>query len=220
MSSVDGASAAGGPPALAPPPVQPPVGYVGLATRAVAGAIDAGIINVLATIAAFGVSLIVAILHFPKPLRTLIAAIGAGLYVLWILGYFIGFWSSATGQTPGNRVMQIRVVTVKGEKLKPRRALLRCFGVLAAALPLFAGFFLILFDRRRRGLQDRIAGTLVIEAPDLSIAEQRRAQMRQERTVARTAAEKLETEAPDAPHGEAGRSPDSGDAPAMPQRHG
>ena len=64
--------------------------------------------------------------------------IGAVAYALWGMGYFVGFWSG-TGQTPGSRVMQIRVVAVEGEPIKPRRALVRCIGLLLAALPLFAG---------------------------------------------------------------------------------
>jgi uncharacterized RDD family membrane protein YckC len=34
-----------------------------------------------------------------------------------------------------------------------------------AALPLFAGFLLILVDDRRRGLHDRLARTVVVEDP-------------------------------------------------------
>jgi hypothetical protein len=34
-----------------------------------------------------------------------------------------------------------------------------------AALPLFAGYLMILVDDRRRGLQDRMARTVVIEQP-------------------------------------------------------
>jgi hypothetical protein len=44
-----------------------------------------------------------------------------------------------------------------------------------AALPLLAGYLMILFDGRRRGLQDRLARTLAVDAPELSLAEQRRA---------------------------------------------
>jgi uncharacterized RDD family membrane protein YckC len=48
----------------------------------------------------------------------------------------------------------------------PRRALLRFVGLTLAALPLFAGFLLILVDDRRRGLHDRLARTVVVEAGD------------------------------------------------------
>ena len=54
---------------------------------------------------------------------------------------------------PGARVMQIKVVTANGGRLRPQRALVRCAGVLLAAIPLFAGLVLILFDDKRRGFR-------------------------------------------------------------------
>ena len=60
----------------------------------------------------------------------------------------------------------IRVEPSTGGRLPPRRALLRFVGLTLAALPLFAGFLMILVDDRRRGLQDRIARTVVVEAAD------------------------------------------------------
>ena len=105
--------------------------------------------------------------------------------LLWTAGYFVAFWS-ATGQTPGNRVMRIRVVTASGERVKPRRGVVRCVGLVLAALPLFAGYALILFDRQRRGLQDRLAGTVVVEAPSVvSFAEARRVRQREAYQAAR-----------------------------------
>jgi uncharacterized RDD family membrane protein YckC len=70
------------------------------------------------------------------------------------------------------------VVAVKGERLKPRRAFVRCVGLVLAALPLFAGYLMILFNSRRRGLQDYLARTVVIEAPQLSAAQVLRAKRR------------------------------------------
>ena len=95
--------------------------------------------------------------------------LGGVIYVVWWIGYFVGFWC-ATGQTPGARVMQFRVVTADGGVLGPVRAFVRCIGLLLAALPLFAGYVLILFDHQRRGFQDRLAGTVVVRASQLSIA--------------------------------------------------
>jgi uncharacterized RDD family membrane protein YckC len=48
--------------------------------------------------------------------------------------------------------------------------------LVLAALPLFAGYVLILFDSKRRGFQDRFVGTVVVEAPQLSVAQTRRVQ--------------------------------------------
>ena len=57
-------------------------------------------------------------------------------------------------------------MTSKGGKLPLHRALLRYIGLWLAALPLFAGYLLILFDPKRRGLQDQLARTFVIDAPE------------------------------------------------------
>jgi hypothetical protein len=49
--------------------------------------------------------------------------------------------------------------------VKPRRALVRLVGVVLATIPLFAGFVIMLWDDRRRCLQDRMARTTVVHAP-------------------------------------------------------
>jgi hypothetical protein len=51
--------------------------------------------------------------------------------------------------------------------------------MVLAALALFAGYALIVFDSRRRGLQERLARTLVVEAPQLSVAARRREERRE-----------------------------------------
>jgi len=138
--------------------------YVGLVTRLISFVIDAAVISLVSLLVGVAVGLIVSVLHFPTLVKDIIAVIGAGAGILWTVGYFVAFWS-ATGQTPGARVMQIRVVSDGGAALSPRRALVRFVGVVLAALPLFAGFIPILFDDRRRGFQDRVAGSSVVEAP-------------------------------------------------------
>ena len=79
--------------------------YVGLATRAVAFVIDAFVIDVVAVVVTAAAALIASVFHFPKELDTILKWVGLGVYVLWLFGYFVAFWS-ATGQTPGNRVLQ------------------------------------------------------------------------------------------------------------------
>ena len=51
--------------------------------------------------------------------------------------YFVVFWTT-TGQTPGARIMEFRVVPTGGDKLKPWRAVVRAVGLALAAIPLFA----------------------------------------------------------------------------------
>jgi uncharacterized RDD family membrane protein YckC len=160
------------------------VRYVGLATRAISFALDAAVINLIAIIVGVDASLILSLLHLPSVVKTILAAIGGVVYVLWLVGYFVVFWS-ATGQTPGASMMQIKVQTPDGGRIKPHRALVRCAGVLLAALPLFLGFVPILYDEKRRGFQDRFAGTVVVDAPAISIFEARRARARAEYLAAK-----------------------------------
>jgi uncharacterized RDD family membrane protein YckC len=153
--------------------------YVGLVTRALAFAIDGALINGIAIVVSAVVILAFSVLSLPHELRPVAAAVGGVVYVLWTVGYFVTFWAT-TGQTPGDRVFQIRVRAARGGRIKPRRALLRFGGVTLAAIPFGAGFLLILFDDRRRGLQDRIARTVVVESPDEAPPVPRRGRSRAE----------------------------------------
>lgn len=139
--------------------------YVGLVTRALAFAVDAALLNAAAILTTAVAGLVVSVVTIPEELRAVAIAAGSALYLLWIVGYFATFWTT-TGQTPGNRLLRIRVRTASGEALRPRRALLRFAGLTLAALPLFAGFLIILVDDRRRGLHDMIARTVVVEVDD------------------------------------------------------
>jgi uncharacterized RDD family membrane protein YckC len=158
--------------------------YAGLATRIVSLVVDAALITVVDVVVGVGAALILSLLHIPHDLRTILAVIGAVVYALGSILYFVIFWCT-TGQTPGGRVMQIRVVSAGGARVKPRWAVVRCIGVVLAALPLFAGFVPILFDSRRRGFQDWLAHTLVVEAPGPSIADVSRAKKRAIREASR-----------------------------------
>jgi uncharacterized RDD family membrane protein YckC len=151
--------------------------YVGLATRAISFVVDAALITVVDVIVGVAAALILSFLHIPHDLRVILTVLGAIGYVLGSIVYFAAFWAS-TGQTPGARILQIRVATEDGGRVHARWALLRCIGVLLAALPLFAGFVPILFNSRRRGFQDWLARTVVVEAPGPSIAEVSRAKKR------------------------------------------
>ncbi|HZO79317.1 MAG TPA: RDD family protein [Solirubrobacteraceae bacterium] len=146
------------------------VRYIGLITRGIAFVIDAALISTVAFLAGAAVALIGSLFHFPHQTKTILAVVGGAAYVLWAAGYFVGFWS-ATGQTPGDRVMQIRVVTARLDRVKPIRGIVRCIGLILATVPLFIGFLPVPFDKRRRGLADWLARTVVIDAPGISVAE-------------------------------------------------
>jgi len=151
--------------AVAPTDSAPPRRYVGLVTRALAFGLDAALINAIAILVAALVSLTFSVISVPHEVTVVVAALGGAVYLIWTVGYFTTFWAT-TGQTPGNRVLRIRVVPASGTRLPPRRALVRFIGLTLAIIPLFAGLLPILVDDRRRGLQDMLARTVVIEAEE------------------------------------------------------
>jgi uncharacterized RDD family membrane protein YckC len=138
--------------------------YEGLVTRAIAFAIDAAIVDVIGLLVGVTFGLALSILPIGHSATVALIAFGGVAFVVWSVAYFMVFWST-TGQTPGSRVMQIRVCGEDGDAIKPRRALLRLGALVLAALPLFAGFLPIVVDARRRGLHDMIARTVVVRAP-------------------------------------------------------
>jgi uncharacterized RDD family membrane protein YckC len=144
-----------------------PGDYAGFVTRAIAFAIDVALIDVAAAFVAIVVGLGISAFDLPDVVVTITIAAGGLAFLAWSAGYFATFWST-TGQTPGSRVMGVRVVCARGEEpVSLRCAIVRIAGMVLAALPLFAGFLLILVDDRRRGLQDRLARTVVVYASDL-----------------------------------------------------
>lgn len=152
--------------------------HVGVVTRAVSWTIDALLINLVAIITGLGLALIGSIVHIPSNAKTLLQVAGGAVYVVWCAAYFVVFWAT-TGQTPGARMMQIRLVTAKRQRVKPIRSLVRWIGMQLSILALFTGYLPILFGRR--GFPDWLARTLVIDAPQLSLALQRQAAMRAQR---------------------------------------
>jgi len=139
--------------------------YEGLVTRGIAFAIDSAVINLVALVVSVSVGLALSVLDPSANAETLALAVGAFAYAVWSVGYFVVFWST-TGQTPGDRLLQIRVCRASdGNVLRPRKSLLRFGAMMLCALPLFAGFLPILVDNRRRGPHDRLAGSVVVSAP-------------------------------------------------------
>jgi uncharacterized RDD family membrane protein YckC len=143
-----------------PAPALRDVPYAGMATRAVAIAVDAALVALVVLTVAAMVGLVGSLVGDVHTgwLVGLLAAVG------WLLVealYFVGFWTTA-GQTPGMRLMRLRVVDRTGSPPAPGRALVRFIGLLLAIVPCFAGFLPVLFDDRRRALQDFLAGTVVV----------------------------------------------------------
>ena len=143
-------------------PTQDVAPYAGLVTRALGFALDALIVNLTGAFVGVIVGLALSIVEVPERVDTVLIAVAAGLFVVWTIAYFVVFWST-TGQTPGSRVMRIRVRQSDGDAPPlPRWALVRLGGLFLAAVPLLLGFLPILLTERRRGLHDWIARTIVV----------------------------------------------------------
>jgi uncharacterized RDD family membrane protein YckC len=135
--------------------------YGGAVTRATAFAIDIAIMQGILFVVGVIIGLIVkAFSNFTLSLDTGTVALAGATWLITFAIYFVSFWS-LTGQTPGMRALGVKVTTLDGEILRPKRGLRRVFGMIVAAIPLFAGYFLILVQDKRRGLHDLIAGTVV-----------------------------------------------------------
>jgi uncharacterized RDD family membrane protein YckC len=90
--------------------------------------------------------------------------VGSG-WTLIAVAYFVLFWST-TGQTPGMRVVRLRVRRPAGGTPSIGRSALRLVGLVLSVIPMFLGFLPVLFDGRRRGLADFLAGTVVVYDAD------------------------------------------------------
>jgi uncharacterized RDD family membrane protein YckC len=133
--------------------------FAGVATRGIALAFDALVALTIFVTGSAVAALIASLVGGIRPHWLAGTLLGAA-WVLVAGGYFTLFWSAA-GQTPGMRLMHLRVRRTGGGGLSLARSIVRVVGLALAIIPLFAGFLPALFDERRRALPDYLAGTVV-----------------------------------------------------------
>ena len=151
-----------------PDAVTPDGVYAGVVSRAIALGIDAALVqgSLLLLAALLGlVGSLVGGVHL-GPTEQLIAA---GLWLLATAAYFACCWA-ATGQTFGMQAMRLTVTTKRGQPPTLARSCVRVLWLGLCILPVFAGFLPVLFDDRRRGVHDMVAGTVVVHALDAHVA--------------------------------------------------
>ena len=134
--------------------------YGGLASRGAALLLDALLTNGALLVTAALVGAAGSLLDLSLS-GWVAAALAGSLGTVLIGGYFVLFWSTV-GQTPGMRVLGLRVTDGGGRVLGTGRSLLRLAASVVAIAPLFLGFLPVLFDRRRRALQDFVARSVVV----------------------------------------------------------
>ncbi|MDQ2696009.1 MAG: RDD family protein [Pseudomonadota bacterium] len=82
----------------------------------------------------------------------------------WLLPFLLSVfcWVRLRG-TPGKLLMTCQVVDAASlETVTAKQAALRYVGYLASILPAGLGFLWIIWDRRKQGFHDKIAGTVVV----------------------------------------------------------
>jgi uncharacterized RDD family membrane protein YckC len=134
--------------------------YAGLATRGIALVVDALFISLVFVVGGALVSLVGSLFGKLRP-EWLVGTLVGSAWLILVTVYFVAFWST-TGQTPGMRVMRLRIRTGSGRGPGVVRSVVRLIGLALAIIPLFAGFLPVLVDRKRRALQDFLAGTVVL----------------------------------------------------------
>ncbi|HEX6558082.1 MAG TPA: RDD family protein, partial [Longimicrobiales bacterium] len=84
----------------------------------------------------------------------------------WSAVYFTAFLALWRGQTPGKRLVGVRVILLDGHPLGWWMSFER-FGGYAASLSVgLLGFLQILWDRNRQGLHDKACETVVVRVSD------------------------------------------------------
>ena len=139
---------------------------IGFGRRLIATLIDGILLAVFTFIVAFAIGFVGIFIQMfnpnePLPLSQLIIVCGLVLSVI----YYVGYWSKS-GQTIGNTLLGIQVVSKDGTSVSGGKALLRYFGYIVSAIALSLGFLWAAFDRKRQGWHDKIAGTYVVYVED------------------------------------------------------
>lgn len=140
--------------------------YAGFVTRMVSFVIDRALVGLVAfltfqsidyLLGAFKINQLLGFWDMTWQGRTILVAV---IYAFLTICYDIGFWLLA-GQTPGKRVMGLRILRSDGTRLRFGNALRREIGYVVSGI-LFLGYLWILFDNRRQGFHDKLAGTIVV----------------------------------------------------------
>jgi len=139
---------------------------IGFGRRLMATLIDGILLAFFTFLVAFAIGFVGIFVQMYNPYETLpleglIIICGVILSVV----YYVGYWSKS-GQTLGNTLLGIKVVSKDGSGLSRGKAFLRYIGYIVSGVLWSIGFLWVAFDRKRQGWHDKIAGTYVIYADD------------------------------------------------------
>jgi uncharacterized RDD family membrane protein YckC len=132
-------------------------------TRILAGLCDLCLSMATATACSIGVSRLVST---SKPSSgALIMTIASLVFLMCVVLYHAVFDCSPMRGTPGKRILGLRVTDPGGRRIGFVTSFTRTLVKFAGLIPLGAGTLWMLVDDKRRTLQDRMSGTMVLEKP-------------------------------------------------------
>ena len=92
--------------------------------------------------------------------------LGTIVYFVGLVGalvYYAYFEGSPSGQTPGKKVMNIRVIDFRaGEPVGFGRGLIRAISKYVSSIPCALGYLWMLWDREKQTWHDKLATTVVV----------------------------------------------------------
>jgi len=102
------------------------------------------------------------ILGVASVILNFIPILGQILYFLLAILYFPYFYGT-TGQTPGKKILGLKVVRLDGLDLTYGKGFLRgLLGYFISGLIFYIGYLMIGWDKKKQGLHDKISGTTVV----------------------------------------------------------
>ncbi len=126
-------------------------------TAAVTAAVALGLHMPIPSAREIGPDLLVAGILDRNPM-----AVGAVGLLMGIAGLYQLYFAGIAGQTPGMRLLGIRIICRRGRPPGPARGLLRLLALIPSVGPAALGWLWAIFDREHRALHDHLAGTYVI----------------------------------------------------------
>lgn len=153
-----------------------PLRVAGFWTRTASAALDFVVLLLTAGLLSWGLIALVPpkpIVHGPWGVGAILEILSAGPrdVLAWVTPfllmsgvYFLLFWGFS-GQTPGQRLLHIRVVNRSGRPPGPLAAAVRVLAHAIGLVPGALGSLWIAFDMEKRALHDHLAGTYVVADP-------------------------------------------------------
>jgi uncharacterized RDD family membrane protein YckC len=96
-------------------------------------------------------------------LRIALKGAGSIVSLLATIAYFTLFVGATRGQTPGMSALGIRVISFDGSgAIGYGRAFIRFIGGYVSTIPIFLGFFWMLWDKEKQCWHDKFASDVVV----------------------------------------------------------